>query len=69
MTMKRFAANHVDMGRGLLHQAVVELEEGVVTRVYEFQGELPSTEWLPGTISLVCEQGLLRAYYQGIRLQ
>ncbi len=64
---RRCGAHEVTLLDGtVLHQAVVELQDGRVVNYYEFRSELPMTEWLGGSIQLQRdEEGILRAYWQG----
>lgn len=68
--MRRCGAHEVILVDGrILRQAVVEIENGRVVNYYEFQDELPMTEWLGGTIEVRHdESGMLSAYWQNERL-
>ncbi len=51
--MKRVATHAVYLpDAGYLRRMVVELEQGIVLRIYPLQGELEDTSWLPGLIVL-----------------
>ena len=53
----------------VLSQAVVEISDGRVVNYFEFQDELPMTEWLGGVIEVKRdEEGILRAFHQGKKL-
>lgn len=62
---RRCGAHEVITASGVqLRQAVVEIEDGRVVNYYEFQDELPMTEWLGGRIEVrQDEEGILRAYH------
>ncbi len=54
--MKRFASHYVALpGNMFLKQCVVEMEEGVVIRLFPLTEEIESVEWLPGVIALLPE--------------
>ena len=63
---RRIASNLLITPEGKhLTQYVVELDCGVVKEIYPLMQELPSTEWLPGTIVLKeNEEGDIKAYYK-----
>lgn len=49
---KLYAANHVISADDSLTNGVVEIENGVVTRVFCLEKEIAFTTWLGGTIIL-----------------
>ena len=64
--MRRVAAHSVITPNETYRQAVVVIEDGKVTEVYTFTDELPSTEWLGGTIVVSPDgDGIPRAYHEG----
>lgn len=65
--MRRCGAHQVILPNGsILHQAVVEIQEGRVVNYFEFREELPMTEWLGGEIRVERdEEGILRALWNG----
>lgn len=68
--VRRCGAHEVVVEGGMpLTRAVVEIVEDRVVNYYEFRDELPMTEWLGGRIDIKKdEEGILRAYHQGRRL-
>lgn len=62
--MRRVGAHYVISGDIVLHQAIVEIVDGRVVNFYEFDDELPMTEWLGDTIELrKNEEGMLQAWW------
>lgn len=54
--MKRYAAHYVYLpDKGYLKQHVVEVEQGVVVKVFPLEGEMENVEWFPGVIILSAE--------------
>lgn len=68
MGRRKIAANKLVFGRDTILQAIVELENGVVTKFYPFDGEEENTEWLGGTIRLSRVDGILKAFKDGINI-
>ncbi len=67
--MRKVAAHWVNTPSATYRQAVVVLDDGVVVDVFPFTEELPSTEWLGGTIIVRADDnGILRAYHQEMKL-
>ena len=68
--LRRCGAHEVRLSDGnVLSQAVVEISDGRVVNYFEFQDELPMTEWLGGVIEAKRdEEGILRAFHQGKKL-
>lgn len=64
--MRRVAAHHVDINGKTLNQCVVEIQDGKVVNYYTFTDELPLTEWLGGTITIVKnEENMIVAEWKG----
>ena len=68
--LRRCGAHEVRLSDGnVLSQAVVEISDGRVVNYFEFQDELPMTEWLGGVIEVKRdEEGILRAFHLGKKL-
>ena len=64
---RRIASNEIVLEDGSRRTlSVVEIQSGRVVSVYPLTQELAHTEWLPGSVTIECdEQGLRRAYYKG----
>ena len=60
---RRVGAHEVTIEGKVLHQGIVEIMDGRVVNFFEFEDELPMTEWLGGTIVLRREKGTLHAYW------
>jgi len=60
---RRVGAHEVIVQERVLHQCIVEIRDGQVINYYEFEDEVPMTEWLGGTILLRQEEGVLHAYW------
>lgn len=59
--MRRIGFNDVILPDGTkLVQAIVEIEGSRVVNYYEFDGELPMTEWLGGTAEVIYKNGELQ---------
>jgi hypothetical protein len=59
--MRRIGFNDVILPDGTkLVQAIVEIEGNRVVNYYEFDGELPMTEWLGGTAEVIYKNGELQ---------
>ncbi|WP_155808488.1 hypothetical protein [Xylanibacter brevis] len=71
MKLKKIACHQIVFeDHSIQSMAVVELEDGFVTRCYPLEGEQPQTEWLSGTIKLQRDnQGLMKAFYNGKELK
>ena len=55
--MKRFASHYLYVPTyGYFKQYVVEMEEGLVSRLFPLTEEVESAEWLPGVIALLTPQ-------------
>jgi hypothetical protein len=64
--LRRVGAHYVKVGGTTLHQAIVEIEDGRVVNYYEFEDELPLTEWLGDTIEIRrSADGVLQAWWKG----
>ncbi len=65
--IRRIAANSVVLpDSSVLNLAVLELEEGIVTKVSPLERELPFTEWIGGSVTLHAgDDGKLYAYKDG----
>lgn len=59
---KLYAANHVISTDYSLTNGVVEIENGVVTRVFHLEKEIAFTTWLGGTIILKTTDVGLQAF-------
>lgn len=58
--MKRYASHFLFLpGHGFLERYVVEMEAGVVVRLFPLAEEIESTEWLPGVIALLPPEEIL----------
>ena len=68
--LRRCGAHEVRLSYGnVLAQVGGESCDGRVVNYFEFQDELPMTEWLGGVIEVKCdEEGILRAFHQGKKL-
>lgn len=67
--MKRFAAHTVITPQATYTQAVVEVEQGIVRKIYTFTHEQAQTVWKGGTITVrENAQGQLEAYHEGRKL-
>lgn len=53
----RFAVNRLITEDDVIINAVIELENGVVTSYYHLSEELPFTVWVGGTFELQAENG------------
>jgi len=63
---RRVAAHHVQIDGRTIDRCVVETDNGRVVNYYTFADELPLTEWLGGTISLLRnDDGVLVAEWRG----
>ena len=62
---RRIASNEVETPEGrCLRQQVIELTDGVVSRLYPLERELANTEWLRGRLILRKDSDdSVRAYY------
>jgi len=66
MEFRRIGAHEVVLDDKTLHQAIVEICEDRVVNYYEFQKEMPMTEWLGGTIIIKHNiEGFLEAFKDG----
>lgn len=63
---RRVASHEVKTDNGTITLCIVEICNGIVVNYYKFDGEMPLTEWLGGTIYIKCdERNMLRAYQNG----
>ena len=62
---RRVAAHEVILPDGkVLHQAIVEICDGSVLNYYEFQDEMPLTEWYDGHIEVrLNHEGIKQAFW------
>lgn len=52
--MKRYASHFLFLqGYGYLRRQVVEMEEGIIVRIFPLTEEVENTEWSPGVIALL----------------
>lgn len=52
--MKRYASHFLFLpGHGYLRRYAIEMEEGVVVRLFPLTEEVENTEWMPGVIALL----------------
>lgn len=55
--MKRYVSHFLFLqGYGYLKRQVVEMEEGVIVRIFPLTEEVENTEWLPGVIALLTSE-------------
>lgn len=67
--LRRIAANRIILDDKQLTQHVIEIEDDFVKNYYPLTAELPFTEWLRGTITLITDKdGVIRAYKDGKQL-
>lgn len=58
----KFAANRIITDDGIIINGMVELNNDIVVDYYAFDEEQPFTQWLGGTIKLLCEEGNVVAH-------
>lgn len=49
---KLYAANHIVAPDRSITNGVVEIEDGIVVRIFRLEREIPFTIWLGGTIEI-----------------
>jgi conserved domain protein len=68
--VRRIASNFIRTPSGVYQQAVIELVDGYVSRIYPLVGEIYNTEWMQGMIEVKeLFDGRLVAFYGYNRIE